>query len=199
LEDDKMENSTDFNNYESNNISNMNNPQSTNYISYVERIDNSRNFVGYHNYDLNIFAGFWIRFCAYLFDLIVLGSFVRIIRSPLMLIIGTDRLSIGFLELTLAAILFPIYFLLFTKLTDGQTPGKIVFGLKVVCFNEEKLSWQTVIVRELFGRYINKAIILLYIIAAFTPKKQHAIDYLTDTSVISISNLNIWEKACNKK
>ncbi len=193
-----MENSSYINDYESNNYNDINNLKSANYSSYVERIDNSRNFEGYHNYDLNIFAGFWIRFCAYLLDLIVLGSFVRIIRSPLMLIIGADRLSIGFFELTLAAILFPVYFVLFTKFTDGQTPGKMVFGLKVVCFNEEKLSWQTVIVRELFGRYINKAILLLYIIAAFTPKKQHAIDYLTDTSVISITNLNIWKKASCK-
>jgi len=165
------------------------------YNSYVERIDNSKNGVKYHDYDLTIFAGFWIRFCAYMVDLIVLGSIVRIIRSPLMLIIGTDRITIGFFELTLAAVLFPVYFVLFTKLSNGQTPGKIIFGLKVVCFTEENLSWQTVIVRELFGRYINKAIMLLYVIAAFTPRKQHAIDYLTDTSVVSISSLNIWEKA----
>ena len=152
-------------------------------------------FVPYkhHDYNTKIFAGFWIRFCAYVVDLIVLGSFVRIIRGPLLLIAGTDRISFSYFDLTLAAFLMPVYFVLFTKLMDGQTPGKMIFGLKVVCFNEQKLSWQTVIIRELFGRYINKAIIFLYLISAFTPKKQHAIDYLVDTSVISLTYLDIWK------
>ena len=192
-----MENLNNVNNINSNNEINMEYNQNTEYINSSDRTVNSKKNENFHNYDFSIFAGFWIRFCAYLVDLIVLGSFVRIIKSPLILIIGTDRLSIGFFELTLAAILLPVYFVLFTKLSNGQTPGKMIFGLKVVCFNEEKLSWQTVIIRELFGRYINKAILFLYIITAFTPKKQHAVDYLTDTSVISISNLSIWEKAQN--
>lgn len=165
------------------------------YNSYVQRIDSEKIIEKHHDYDLTVFAGFWIRFCAYIADMIVLGSFVRVFRGPLMLLFGTDRISAGYFELTIAAVMLPVYFVLFTKLMDGQTPGKMIFGLKVVCFNEEKLSWQTVIIRELFGRYINKTIMLLYIIAAFSPRKQHAVDYLADTSVISLNSFNIWKKA----
>lgn len=145
-------------------------------------------------YPESVFAGFWIRFVAYITDLIIIGSIARLLRGPLLLVAGSDRISVWYFELTLAAMVFSLYFVLFTKFSKGQTLGKMIFGLKVVCFGEEQLSWQTVLVRELFGRYIQKTIILLYIIAAFTPKKQHAVDYLADTGVISESKMKIFQE-----
>ncbi len=145
-------------------------------------------------YPESVFAGFWIRFVAYITDLIIIGSLSRLLRGPLLLLAGSDRISVWYFELTLAALVFSLYFVLFTKFSGGQTLGKIIFGLKVVCFGEENLSWQTVLVREFFGRYIQKTIMLLYVIAAFTPKKQHAVDYLADTGVITESKMKIYEE-----
>lgn len=66
----------------------------------------------------------------------------------------------------------------------GQTLGKMVFGLKVIPLNDERLSWSTVIFREWIGRYISATIWILYVIAAFTPKKQALHDMFADTAVI---------------
>jgi uncharacterized RDD family membrane protein YckC len=141
-------------------------------------------------YPENVFAGFWIRFFAYLVDLIVIGSFVRLINGPISIITnGVVEISIWYISFGAALIIYPLYFVLFTGFSDGQTLGKMIFGIRVVCLTEEKLSWKTVIVRELFGRYIQKVILLLYLVAAVAPKKQHVVDMLMDTAVISDSHL----------
>ncbi|VDN46059.1 putative integral inner membrane protein [Petrocella atlantisensis] len=130
----------------------------------------------FNKYPNIIYAGFWMRFFAYLLDLILVGS----IQRMMLFFLGE-----GLLKTTLSVILFLAYFILMTKLNQGQTLGKMVFGLRVICFNEEELSWATVLVRELFGRYLQKIIWPMYLLVAFTPYKQHVIDMLADTSVVT--------------
>ncbi len=63
----------------------------------------------------------------------------------------------------------------------------MVFGLKVISLKEEKLTWGTVLFRELIGRYITFStgiLHLLYILVAFLPKKQGVHDLIADTVVI---------------
>jgi uncharacterized RDD family membrane protein YckC len=142
------------------------------------------------SYPNHFFAGFWIRVLAYILDLIVIGSLARMIKAPLSLVgVGPELFSLWYIHIGVFGLLFPLYFILFTKLSNGQTLGKMVFGLRVICFTEEKLSWKTVLVREFFGRYIQKTLPILYLITAFTPKKQHLADYLSDTSVLSEAHL----------
>ena len=139
-----------------------------------------------------IFAGFWIRFIAYIVDLIIIFSITQIIESILSLPgIKEYNLTFWYIEISLFSIIFPFYFILFTKLSNGQTLGKMIFGLRTICFIEESLSWKTVIIREFFGRYFQNVLLLLYFIAGFTPKKQHLVDILADTSVISEKNIEI--------
>ena len=130
----------------------------------------------FNKYPNIIYAGFWMRFFAYLLDLILVGS----IQRMMLFFLGE-----GLLKTTLSVILFLAYFILMTKFNQGQTLGKMVFGLRVICFNEEELSWATVLVRELFGRYLQKIIWPMYLLVAFTPYKQHVIDMLADTSVVT--------------
>ncbi|PKM57588.1 MAG: hypothetical protein CVU98_05380 [Firmicutes bacterium HGW-Firmicutes-3] len=130
----------------------------------------------FNRYPKISYAGFWMRFFAYLLDLILVGSIQRI----MLFFLGE-----GFIKTALSVILFLAYFVLMTKLNQGQTLGKMVFGLRVICFKEEELSWSTVLVRELFGRYLQKIIWPMYLLVAFTPYKQHVIDLLADTSVVT--------------
>lgn len=130
----------------------------------------------FNKYPKISYAGFWMRFFAYLLDLILVGS----IQRSMLFFLGE-----GFIKTALSVILFLAYFVLMTKLNQGQTLGKMVFGLRVICFKEEKLSWSTVLVRELFGRYLQKIIWPMYLLVAFTPYKQHVIDFLADTSVVT--------------
>lgn len=133
----------------------------------------------------HLLAGFWIRFWAYLVDLLVIGSVNRIVIYPLfeLLDISTRKTYIFSPIAITMAITFFAYFVLFTKLKN-QTLGKMIFGLKVVSIKEERITWGTVIFRELIGRYISKLIWIGYIIVAFTPKKQGLHDLFADTQVI---------------
>ncbi|MCY9430750.1 RDD family protein, partial [Bacillus spizizenii] len=48
---------------------------------------------------------------------------------------------------------------------------------------DRKLTWSTVIFREVVGRYIDK-IWILYIVVAFSPTQQGIHDYIADTTVV---------------
>ena len=151
----------------------------------------------FHRYPDYVFAGFWIRLFAYLVDLLVVQSLVAIlIKPPLALsgirMQGNNPLTLfGFLQV----LLLVGYFILTTKYTNGQTLGKMIFGIRVVCFKEEKLSWQTVLIREGVGRYIGKIVAVIYLFAAFQSKKQHPIDLLCDTSVVTENSVRALQES----
>lgn len=131
------------------------------------------------------FAGFWMRFWAYLLDLIVIGSINRMIINPVFRALDISLYESSMLApMSIAtAITFYAYFVLMTKYF-GQTLGKMVFGLRVVNLDGSPLTWNTVLFRELIGRYISVSIFVLYLIVAFLPKKQGIHDLFVDTSVI---------------
>ncbi|MGQ4665987.1 RDD family protein [Metabacillus halosaccharovorans] len=133
----------------------------------------------------NMLAGFWVRFWAYLVDLLVIGSVNRIIIYPLFSFIGLDTSdSFIFSPVSIAtAITYFAYFVFMTKFLN-QTLGKMIFGLRVVSNDDTSLNWSTIIFRELVGRYISKMIWIGFLIAAFTPKKQTLHDIFADTLVI---------------
>ncbi|RFU66223.1 RDD family protein [Peribacillus glennii] len=129
------------------------------------------------------FAGFWMRFWAYLADLVIVGSINRIIVHPIFKALDPSDQGWFSAENLCTAIVYYLYFMLMTKYA-GQTLGKMIFGLKVVSLKEEKLSWGTVLFREFIGRFISKTIIIGYIIVGWLPKKQGLHDIFADTSVI---------------
>ncbi|MGD6833367.1 RDD family protein [Sutcliffiella halmapala] len=135
------------------------------------------------------FAGFWMRLWAFLLDGIIIWSIGSILIVPLFRGLG---LSTGessmFSPATIATtIVFYAYFILMTKYFK-QTLGKMVFGLRVVDLAEERLSWKTVLFREGIGRYIAGVFapitFVVYLVAAFTKKKQGVHDLFADTSVV---------------
>ncbi|MDE3839913.1 RDD family protein [Bacillus methanolicus] len=131
------------------------------------------------------YAGFWMRFWAYLLDLLVIGSIDRMIVNPLFRLFDLPLHEISmFAPISIAtAITFYGYFLLMTKFF-GQTLGKMVFGLKVIDLDGGKLSWGTVLFRECIGRFISATVVVGYVIVAFLPKKQGLHDLFADTTVI---------------
>lgn len=131
------------------------------------------------------YAGFWMRFWAYLLDLIIIFSINGILVKPIFRAVGIPIISSEFFSAysIATAIVFYAYFILMTKFYR-QTLGKMVFGLKVIPLKGENLSWGTIIFREGVGRYISATFTILYTIIAFTPKKQGLHDIFAETSVI---------------
>lgn len=154
----------------------------------------------FHRYPDYVFAGFWIRLFAYLVDLLIVQALVGILIKPIFALGGISMLGnnpltlFGFLQL----LILVGYFMLTTKYTNGQTVGKMIFGIRVVCFKEENLSWQTVLIREGVGRYIGKTVAVIYLVAAFQSKKQHLIDLLCDTSVVTENSVRALQERDRK-
>ncbi|AEB29837.1 putative integral inner membrane protein [Carnobacterium sp. 17-4] len=140
----------------------------------------------YHSYPTFFYTGFWFRLFAFLIDLLVISSINRLIVQPLFLLLRYPLNDDAFSAFSLSKLaIYLLYFVLVTKLTNGQTIGKIIFGIRVVSFKEEKLSWATVIIRECFSRYILKVFPFIYLMVLFTQEKQHLGDFFSDTSVVS--------------
>lgn len=133
------------------------------------------------------YAGFWMRFWAYLLDLIVVGSIERLLVKPLFRLLEIPLGEFNmFAPFSIAsAIIFYLYFVLMTKYFK-QTLGKMVFGIKVIDLKKDQLSWGTILFREWIGRFISATIVIGYIIVAFLPKKQGLHDLFSDTTVIHV-------------
>ncbi len=135
--------------------------------------------------DFNHYAGFWMRFWAYLVDIIIITSIHRIIIYPVFRLFDFPTENTGLFSVIniLTALVFYLYFVLMTKYFK-QTLGKMIFGLKVIPLKKEKLTWDTVIFREWIGRFISASIWILYAVVAFQPKKQGLHDLFADTAVV---------------
>lgn len=137
------------------------------------------------------YAGFWMRLWAYLIDVIVIFSLSGLFTSPLSFLDSVSNFSLlGFWSVNalIGGLFYYSYFLIMTKLT-GQTLGKMIFNLKVVSENAEKLSWFDLFFREIVGRFIYNTIFIIklaYLVVAFTPKKQGIHDMIGKTHVIHL-------------
>jgi len=148
-----------------------------------ELVEKHDNMIGYR---IPVrFAGFWMRFWAYLLDLIVIGSIDRIIINPIFRFLKIPLTEFTmFAPISIAtAITFYAYFVLMTRFFN-QTLGKMAFGLKVVDLEGKPLTWGTIIFREWIGRFISATLIIGYVVIAFMPKKQGLHDLFSDTTVV---------------
>jgi uncharacterized RDD family membrane protein YckC len=136
------------------------------------------------------FAGFWMRFWAFLVDLVIIFSINSILLSPIKIMNeGMDvYISVWTLHGIMAAIVFYLYFLIMTK-QFGQTMGKMIFGLQVIRADHEPLKWSDLIFREVIIRFVYKAFFflnLLYLIVAFNKEKQGFHDMIGNTRVVHV-------------
>lgn len=137
-----------------------------------------------NEYDNAVYAGFWMRFWAYLLDLLVIASLNRIIVYPIVKAFDIPESSFISVQAIATGAVFFVYFALMTKFLN-QTLGKMVFGIKVISSRGEHLSWGTIIFREVVGRFISKTFFgIVYLWVAFSPEKQGVHDYFAETWVI---------------
>ena len=150
------------------------------------------------------YAGFWIRFVAYLLDYLILSAAVSIFILPAAGALGFS-IALPYMNdhdpenvlFALPAILsfiaycslisvalYWLYFAFFTSSKHQATPGKMAVGIIVVDHNFHRISFA-----RATGRYFSKILSGMimsigYIIAAFTDRKQALHDFIAATYVI---------------
>lgn len=132
-----------------------------------------------------VFGSFSQRFTAYIIDILLINAISSLFLTILNFLgYYNSGTNFGLFNLT-ALFIYLVYFILFTKFTNGQTIGKMILGLRVVSLYNEDLSWTDVFTRELIGRYIQKKIIILYLLVFVTKRKETMADIFADTVVVS--------------
>ena len=121
-----------------------------------------------------VYAGFWIRFLAFIID--------RFILFGVSIVIGlfvSNVVNALFLELFLAA----VYSIAFW-VGQGATPGKMAVGVKVVMANGDPIDFGPALLRY-FGYWVSGLIFGIgYLMIAFTAEKRGLHDNIAGTVVI---------------
>ncbi len=154
------------------------------------------------------YAGFWLRFVAYLIDQFVISAAVIIVTIPVVLGIIAFGLNLkeiknssdfftqggllmvgGIVGLVVLAILVFIvmiwlYYALMESSKFGGTLGKMALSIKVVDYECNRISFGRATGRY-FSRIItNMTFLIGFIIAGFTPKKQALHDLMASCLVV---------------
>ncbi|MFA5648572.1 MAG: RDD family protein [Bacteroidales bacterium] len=157
------------------------------------------------------YAGFWIRFAAYIIDSLVIRTIALIIAIPIFLIVAftaigmeniTDPMELleenNLLKISVIVGSFTVLFLfdlvarwlyyaLFESSKNGGTLGKIAVGIKVTNLNGNRISFAQATGRY-FARIISNMTLLVgYIMAGFTLKKQALHDMISNCLVVKKS------------
>jgi len=155
------------------------------------------------------YAGFWLRFVAYIVDYIIIQIIQTFIIIPILGVMGftfaaANGFDIDFEDMSdgeifaamatmvsalasmaiLAAIIQILYYSLMESSKNKATLGKMVLGLEVTDMDGNRLSFTKSILRQL-GKIISTLFFFIgYIIAGFTDKKQALHDMIAGTLVV---------------
>ena len=77
-----------------------------------------------------------------------------------------------------------IYNVAFMVYFNGQTPGKLMLGLRVVKKNGKRVSWLDALLRNVFGYMVSGLFLLGYLWAAFDRERQTWHDKMAGTVVV---------------
>lgn len=151
------------------------------------------------------YAGFWLRFVAYIIDYIILYVINLIIIVPILGVVGVSAgASMDYASMTegdfiqmfqtilmavvAGSIVLMVVNVLYYTLMEASkfqgTVGKIALGLKVTDKDGNKLDFVKALLRNL-GKIVSGAIIMIgYIMAGFTEKKQALHDMFVGALVV---------------
>ncbi len=151
------------------------------------------------------YAGFWMRFIAYIIDSFIIGVLEFIIVLPLLGLFGVKVFELSTLRdlknadpdllipvlasaitgLSLTVLLITwFYYALLQSGARQATVGKMALGLKVTDVNGDRLTFARASLRY-FSKILSGLFMMIgYIMAGFTPKKQALHDYIANTYVV---------------
>jgi len=130
-----------------------------------------------------IYAGFWLRFVAYIIDAIA------IIISAGVLSVLIPFIDPNFVRFIVAG----AYFIYLESSQYQATLGKMALGLKVTDLNGKRIIPSVAVIRFI-GKIISGVIFFIgFIMAAFTDKKQALHDIIASTLVVQSASLQAVE------
>ncbi len=150
------------------------------------------------------YAGFWWRFLSHIIDQIILSFVSWILIMPLMGIFGLSIFSMaksgydlednpamwgaligGYISIVSVSLLINwLYYAIMESSKSQGTVGKLLLKIKVTDYNYERISFGRATGRY-FGKIISSFILLIgYIMAGFTEKKQALHDMMASCYVI---------------
>jgi len=127
------------------------------------------------------YAGFWRRFIASVVDSILLTTAFNI----LMWFAFPDSLKENQIFLFVITIILTwLYYALLESSAKQGTLGKIILGMKVVDYNNQRISFAQATGRH-FSKIISTVILMIgFIMIAFTQRKQGLHDMIAGTLII---------------
>jgi uncharacterized RDD family membrane protein YckC len=154
----------------------------------------------------NNYAGFWLRFVAYIIDAILIYAVQALIVLPVLGVLGfgfasnadsiqnmSQEEAVGMIATIMAAagatalvfnVLIIIYFAAMESSKYQATVGKIALGLKVTDSNGAKLDFVKALIRNVAKIISGMILCIGYIMAGFTEKKQALHDIIASTLVV---------------
>jgi len=143
-------------------------------------------------------AGFWIRAVAYIMDSVLVGLATRLLQAAYFRGAQQDPFANSYSQLLefdwtplVPLLLFEVLmnFLYFTFFIGryGQTPGKMVCGIRVVTVDGREVSYGQAFIRTA-GYYLNRLTLGLgFLWVAIDPRKQGFHDKIAGTLVLRVS------------
>lgn len=140
-------------------------------------------------------AGFWIRLAALYLDFALVSLPVAILSWATALLAKLAGLgSLGITGILWIPALLVWIFFLYMVATHGATPGKMIFGMKIVK-NGQAPGWGGALMREIVGRFVSSLILGIgYIMVAFTQNKRGLHDMIAGTEVVFTTPLGKGKK-----
>jgi len=152
------------------------------------------------------YAGFWMRFVAIIIDGIIIGVAQSFVLVPLLAAVGfgfaSNADSMDFSDpdqaagivasiaalmggyWVLAMVIQVLYFTFMESSKLQATVGKLALGIKVTDLQGNKLDFTKALIRNLSRIISNFTLLIGYIIAGFTEKKQALHDMIASTLVV---------------
>jgi uncharacterized RDD family membrane protein YckC len=127
------------------------------------------------------YAGFWRRFAAWLIDYILVGVVTGILVAILGAIGGDAGVGFGYFLSVIGSLL---YYSVLESSANQATVGKMALGIQVTDLQGNRISFGRALGRTL-AKILSGLILLIgYIMAAFTAKKQGLHDMIAGTLVV---------------
>jgi uncharacterized RDD family membrane protein YckC len=138
------------------------------------------------------YAGFWIRFVAWLIDGFIVGAMTSALEWAFKRALGPvpDPEAVAGRLFLLSGIVFALELVIALQYASwfvaekGATPGKLLLSLEVICVNGDRPSYERALARYLATWLSAVPLFLGYIMAGFDDEKRALHDRICDTRVI---------------